>query len=77
MTETAGDDGRRRGAARERRRGRMSARRQGERGKNGWRASLPHSGAPAAACGGEEAAERRRDGWPKLDNGGRRRSSVR
>jgi hypothetical protein len=52
-------------------------RRQGERGKSGWRASLPHYGAPTAACGGEEAAERQRGERPKLGNGGRRRSSVR
>jgi hypothetical protein len=49
-----------------RRRGRVCTRRQGKRGKSDWRASLPHCGAPAVACGGEEAAERRRDGRPKL-----------
>jgi hypothetical protein len=39
-----------------------------EKRENGSRASLPHGGASAAACGGEEAAEWRRDGRPKLGN---------
>jgi hypothetical protein len=34
----------------------VSARRQRGRGKSGWRASLPHCGAPAAACGGERSS---------------------
>jgi hypothetical protein len=47
----------------------------GKRG-NGWRASLPHGGAPAVACGGKEVAERRRDERPNLGDGGRQRGTV-
>jgi hypothetical protein len=47
----------------------VSARRQGEGGKSGWRGSLPHYGAPAAACGEEEAAVRRA-AEARLGNGG-------
>jgi hypothetical protein len=63
-------DARRRRAAWRRRRGRVSARRQRVRGKSGWRGSLPHCGAPTAACGGEEAAKRRRGERSRHGNGG-------
>jgi hypothetical protein len=60
------------GGARRRRRGHVSMRRQGERGKSGWRGSLPHWGASAVACGGKDAAERWRGERPKHGNGGGR-----
>jgi hypothetical protein len=57
---------------------RMREREKAEVKREKWLASiLTPLRAPAAACGGEEAVERRRNGWPKLGNGGRRRSSVR